>query len=63
MRVASDPQPSLDGLAALVLFAGLESLLGVCVGCIVFAQLMRLRVIPESVCAECANVSLRSRAA
>ena len=50
----------------LILFlpaAGLESLAGYCVGCKVFGLLMRAGVIPETVCAECADISLRLRAA
>jgi len=37
----------------------LESAAGICLGCIGFADLMRAGVIPESVCEECAKVSLR----
>ena len=40
-------------LAVLTLFAALESFAGFCAGCFVFNQLMRLGVIPESVCREC----------
>jgi Domain of unknown function (DUF4395) len=50
----------------LILFlpaAGLESIAGYCVGCKVFGLLMRAGVIPETVCAECADISLRLRAA
>ncbi len=43
--------------------AGLESIFGYCVGCKVFGLLMRLGVIPETVCAECADITLRWRAA
>lgn len=46
----------------LVLFlpaAGLESIVGYCVGCKVFGLLMRAGVVPETVCAECADVRLR----
>jgi uncharacterized protein DUF4395 len=46
----------------LVLFvpaAGLESLAGYCLGCKAFALLMRVGVVPESVCAECADISGR----
>ena len=46
----------------LVLFipaAGLESIFGVCVGCRLFAMLMRLGMIPEHVCPECADISGR----
>jgi hypothetical protein len=46
----------------LVLFlpaAGLESIVGYCVGCKVFGLLMRMGVVPQSVCEECADISLR----
>ncbi len=43
----------------MVVFPALESLGGVCVGCIVFGWLMRLGVIPESICVECADISKR----
>jgi hypothetical protein len=46
----------------LVLFipaAGLESLAGYCLGCRAFAILMRLGLIPEEVCADCADISGR----
>ena len=46
----------------LVLFlpaAGLESIFGYCLGCKVFGLLMRVGVIPETVCAECADISSR----
>ena len=48
--------------AVLLLFlpaAGLESIAGYCVGCRVFGLLMRAGLVPETVCAECADVSLR----
>jgi hypothetical protein len=50
----------------LILFlpaAGLESIVGYCVGCRVFGLLMRAGVIPEEICAECADVRPRLRAA
>ena len=50
-------------LVAFVLAAGLESIVGYCVGCKVFGLLMRVGVIPETVCAECADVSWRLSAA
>jgi hypothetical protein len=46
----------------LILFlpaAGLESIVGYCVGCKVFGVLMRMGVVPQSVCEECADISLR----
>ena len=46
-------------VAMLVVAASLEAVLGFCLGCRVFAVLMRLGVIPEDVCAECNDLSLR----
>jgi hypothetical protein len=48
-------------IGVLVLFATLESGLGLCVGCKVFALLMRAGIIPASVCEECNDLSLRRR--
>ncbi len=45
-------------IAVVVVFAILESVLGLCVGCKVFALLMRAGVIPDSVCEECNDLSL-----
>ncbi|MGN6611925.1 MAG: DUF4395 domain-containing protein [Angustibacter sp.] len=47
----------------MVAFPLLEAAFGVCVGCIAFALLMRLGVIPRSVCEECADITLRLSAA
>jgi len=49
-------------LGLLVVAAGLESIFGFCIGCRVFAVLMRVGLIPDEVCAECADISLRWRA-
>ena len=43
--------------------AGLESIAGYCVGCRVFGLLIRAGVVPETVCAECADIRPRLRAA
>jgi len=43
--------------------AGLESIVGYCVGCKAFGLLMRAGIVPESVCAECADIRPRLRAA
>jgi hypothetical protein len=48
-------------MAMLVVAASLEAFLGYCLGCKMFAILMRLGVIPEEVCAECNDISLRIR--
>jgi hypothetical protein len=42
--------------ALMVVAASLESGLGFCIGCRVFAQLMRWGVVPEEVCAQCADL-------
>jgi Domain of unknown function (DUF4395) len=49
-------------LGLFVVAAGLESIFAICLGCQVFAGLMRVGVIPESVCEECADLSRRLRA-
>src|SRR6476661_328085 len=46
--------------AVMVVFPALEAIAGICVGCIVFGWLMRLGVIPESVCVECADLTRRA---
>jgi hypothetical protein len=48
--------------AALAGPALLEAALGFCVGCKMFAGLMKIGVIPESVCVECSDISSRLRA-
>jgi hypothetical protein len=47
-------------VAALVVAAGLESILAFCVGCQIFALLMRTGLVPDEVCAECANIWART---
>lgn len=49
-------------VAALIVAAGLESIFALCLGCRIFAIGMRLGVIPESVCEECADVPSHFRA-
>lgn len=48
-------------LAVLVVFALLESALGFCAGCWVFGYLMRWGLVPEAVCVECNDITLRQR--
>ena len=43
-------------LALLVVAASLEAFAGVCLGCIAFAALMRVGVIPRSVCERCDDI-------
>jgi Domain of unknown function (DUF4395) len=52
-----------DGvLIAFLPAAGLESIFGYCLGCKAFAVLMRVGLVPESVCEECADISGRLQA-
>jgi hypothetical protein len=46
-------------VALLATAAALESIGGICLGCIAFGYLMKAGVIPEEVCAACADISLR----
>jgi hypothetical protein len=50
-------------LLPLVAAASPEGFAGYCVGCTVFGWLMRVGVVPESVCVECADLSARYRRA
>lgn len=52
-------QGALIAICVLVIAATLESGLGFCLGCVMFKQLMRLNLIPERICLECANISKR----
>ncbi len=45
----------------MIVFPALEALLGLCVGCKAFAVLMKLGLVPEEICLECADISLRQR--
>lgn len=54
----------LTGLAwlcvgGIIVGATLESVFALCIGCKIFNALMKVGIIPESVCEECANISLR----
>src|SRR5205085_3550329 len=48
-------------LVMLVIAAGLESIFALCLGCKVFAILMRVGLIPARVCAQCADISFRPK--
>ncbi len=48
---------------AIIVAATLESVFGYCLGCKAFALLMRVGVIPPSVCEECNDIWSRSRPA
>jgi hypothetical protein len=46
-------------LVALVVAATLEAVFALCLGCRAFALLMRTGIVPERVCAECADIWAR----
>jgi hypothetical protein len=46
-------------LAMMVVFATLESVFALCVGCKIFGLLMTLGLVPERTCAACSDLSLR----
>ena len=48
-------------LVLIVVAAGLESGLGLCLGCVIFGYLMRVGLVPAEICVECSNVGLRYR--
>ena len=46
-------------ITALIAAAFLEAAFAICLGCIMFSFLMKLGVIPESVCESCNDITLR----
>jgi hypothetical protein len=54
--------PAYLVLAGLIGAATLESVFGYCLGCKIFAVLMRLHLIPRDVCEECNDIWARSAA-
>lgn len=51
--------PTIVLVATLAVAAGLEAVFAFCVGCRIFAWLMRIGVIPASTCEACDQVALR----
>lgn len=47
-------------LGLIIVAATLESVFALCIGCRLFAGLMKLGLIPEETCAACANITLRA---
>ena len=43
-------------LAGMIVAAGLESILAICLGCQIFGVLMRIGLIPAEVCERCADI-------
>lgn len=50
-------------IAAIAAAATLESVFAVCLGCMIFKRLMRIGLVPPSVCAECGDIGARLAAA
>jgi hypothetical protein len=62
--VAVDAYPVAQALlAVMIIFATLESVFALCVGCKIFAVLMRAGLIPADTCEACADISRRVAAA
>jgi hypothetical protein len=50
-------------LVAMIAASGLESIFAFCVGCRLFGLLMRAGVVPDEICAECADIWSRPQMA
>jgi hypothetical protein len=61
--IAGDHAVADGVLIAFLPAAALESIFGYCLGCKVFGLLIRFGLVPAAVCAECADISARLRAA
>ena len=60
LALGSDATGAADVLLGLMMVAaGLEAILALCVGCHLFALLMRIGLVPSSVCAQCADIRAR----
>lgn len=44
----------------LVVFPALEAAAGICVGCVLFGRLIRLGLVPDRICMECADITQRA---
>jgi hypothetical protein len=58
--LAGDTTAAAVLLGMLAIAAALESILAVCLGCQIFALLMRAGLVPDEVCADCANIWART---
>jgi hypothetical protein len=56
---AGAPTVSYVLIAGLAVAASLEAFAGFCLGCVIFARLMRWGVIPSTICEECNDISKR----
>lgn len=56
LGLVGQPTAAMVVGGVMVLLPAIESILGFCVGCAMFGQLMRLGLVPERVCLACADV-------
>lgn len=56
---AGDHGLAMGAVAAIAVAATLESVFAICLGCVIFAQLMRVGLIPAEVCESCNDISDR----
>ena len=49
-------------LGVIAAAATLEAVFALCLGCVIFARLMKIGLIPEAVCQECNNIRNRTQA-
>lgn len=61
--IAGDHTAADVVLGMFVAAAGLEAIVGFCVGCRLFGLLIRAGLVPAEICAECADISSRLAAA
>ncbi|WP_044571560.1 DUF4395 domain-containing protein [Arthrobacter alpinus] len=59
LLVTGGSLPGWTLMVLLVVAASLEAFIGLCLGCAIFAFLMRRGIIPAGICEECANIGLR----
>ncbi|MEN9804539.1 MAG: hypothetical protein RIS41_1386 [Actinomycetota bacterium] len=59
LELAGADGAAVVAIAMLLGAASLEAFAGFCLGCTMFAGLMRIGVVPESVCLECADITGR----
>jgi len=60
LALSGQPDASRVVVLMLVGAASLEAFAGFCVGCWIFARLMRIGLVPETVCVACADISRRT---
>jgi hypothetical protein len=64
LALAAGEHAIADGLlVAMIVASGLESIFAYCLGCKIFALLMRAGLVPDEICAECADIWSRPSAA